>query len=338
MIQSEFHLFQKKLRQAKSLFHLNEWVRNRTISLPSDSALEISISERNEYSRYFDYSGALTSLYASYETYIFSMVSIWLRLVAATSYTILPSKEVEELRESYRRHVGFCVQHLSQKRFENLGLQNLLLSTLKVARGRKKELLIPEVFFSNLNNLRLSDLYELFSDIKLADTASFLSKRTYLQEFLDGTGTTLESYLSGFVQRRNDVAHGTSSGELLGLPSLIEIADFLELVGRSVKDLLINNMLRSSNCVQIGTIQNSYASKRVFILVSNSELISTTDQVIIQSERKLVVSEVESIKVENNTLSATNPGNLELVGVQIKHSPPSSGKVFRVIGPIRSFL
>lgn len=338
MIQSEYQIFQRNLRQAKSLFHLNEWVRNKTISLPSDTTLGISAAERNEYSRYFDYAGALTSLYASYEKYIFSMAGIWLRILAATSYSILKIKEAEELRESYRRHAGFCIQHLSQKRFENIGLEKLLLSTLKVARGKKSQTLIPEVFYSNLNNLRLADLNELFSDIRLTDTSSFLSKRVYLQEFLDGVGNTLDSYLSGFVQRRNDVAHGTSSGELLGLSSLIEIADFLEALGCGVKDLLIHNILRSSSCIPIGGIQNSYPRKGILILTSNTEAISTTDQIIIQSDRRIVVSEVVSIKIEGNTLSAATPGNLELVGIQIKNTPPTSGKVFRVVEPIRHFL
>lgn len=338
MIENEFEAFQRKLRQAKSLFHLNEWVRSKTISLPSDASLGISILERNDYSRYFDYSGALTSLYATYEAYVFSIVSTWLRLSASLGYTAFSSKEVAELRESYRRHVGFCVQHLSQKRFESIGLEKLLLSALKSNRGRKNEALIPEVFYSNLNNLRLSDLSELFADIKLLDATSFLGKRVYLREFLEGAGTTLESYLSGFIQRRNDVAHGNANGELLGLSSLVEIADFLELLGQGLKELLLNNLLRSEKCVQIGTYQKRYKSKRVLILISNTETISISDRIIIQSDRELLVSEIESIEQENVVLGSTTPGNLDLIGICIRHTPPATGKVFRVLQPAQAFL
>lgn len=306
--------------------------------MPSDEKLGISISERNEYSRYFDYSGALTSLYATYEAYIFSMVNIWLRAMATTSYSILSSREIDDLRESYRIHVGFCLQYLSQKRFENIGLEKLLWSAIKTARGRKNEPLIPEVFYSNLNNLRLKDLIALFSDIKLNDATTFFAKCTHLQDFLDGTEHTLDSYLTEFVQRRNDVAHGNAHGELLGLSLLVELADFLELLGRSVKDLVLTNLLRSSKCVQIGTFKKSYKSKRVLILISNTELISTSSRIIIQSDGALFVSEIESIEIEGNALGATTPGNLDLVGVRIKGTPPTSGRVFRILEPIQAFL
>ncbi|WP_143435935.1 HEPN domain-containing protein [Hydrogenophaga sp. IBVHS1] len=338
MIENEFQDFRKRLRQAKSLFHLNEWVRNRTISLPSDEALGIAIFERNEYSRYFDYSGALTSLYATYEAYVFAIVTAWLRIIGASNYTVLSEKDLIELRESYRRHTGFCIQHLSQKRFENIGLENLLISALKSNRGRKNQILVPEVFYSNLNNLRLNDLHGLFSDVKLLDASNFLNSRPYLQDFLEGTGNTLDSYLSGFVQRRNDVAHGNGGGELLGLSSLVEIADFLELLGQALRDFLLSNLLRSQKCVPIGTFQKRYKTKRVLILVSNGEYLSNSDRIIIQSDREILVSQIESLEAESSILGATTPGNLDPMGVQIKHIPPASGKVFRILSPMQSFL
>lgn len=338
MIQASFIGFQKGLRQAKSLFHLNEWVRSRTISLPSDDQLGITIVERNEYSRYFDYSGALTRLYATYEAYVFSMVDIWLRFLATTSYSILSVKELEAIREGYRMRAGFCLQYFSQKRLESIGVEKLLWSTLKTARGRVKEPLIPEVFYSNLNNLRLKDLVSLLHDVKLQNADGFLAKRRYLQDFLDGTEYTLESYLSEFVQRRNEVAHGTAEGDLLGLSSLIELADFLELLGRGIRDLILNNLLRSHNCVPIGRFDKSYKAKRVLILQSNTEVLSITDQIIIQSDNDLLLGEIESIEIEGNSLSSANPGNLELVGVRLSVVPPPSGKVFRILFPLRTML
>jgi hypothetical protein len=338
MIEAGFAKFQKQLRQAQSLFHLNEWVRSRTISLPSDAQLKVSIAERNEYSRYFDYSGALTRLYSTYENYVFSIISIWLRFLATTTYSCLSAGELKEVRERYRVLAGFCLQNFSQKRLDSIGTERLLFSTLKNFRGRAGEPLIPEVFYSNLNNLRLGDLVGLLHVVKLQDANGFLAKRRYLQEFLDGTDHSLDSYLTEFVQRRNEVAHGTAEGDLLGLSSLVALADFLEVLGRGVKDLTLNNLLRSNKCLLIGSIQRSYKARRVFVFESNSELISVTDRLIIQSGNELIVGNVESIQIEGRSLIATTPGQSELVGVVLSQTPPSSGKVFRVLSPIESFL
>ncbi len=195
MLPLALNQFQHELRKARSLFHLNEWVRGQHISLPSDFELEISLAERKEYSRVFDHSGALTRLYSTYERYIFQLVEISLKLLSTCKYDLLTDKEVKDLFENYRVHCGFCLQYFSEHRLESIGSQKLLISATRAVRGRRTETLIAEAFFSNLNNLRLTDLVSLLSNVKMKEASKYLSTPPYMRDFLDGVGSTLDAYL-----------------------------------------------------------------------------------------------------------------------------------------------
>jgi hypothetical protein len=175
-----------------------------------------------------DYSTTVTRLYQIYESLVHDSIAEWLEdLCQMVPYGELP----EEVKSAHRNGIGFILQNIDGRRFENLSLSTIVRDYEVSLSERSPYNLLSDAFLLHNRNLRLEELTTIFRGcglkINLNDwlQVNRLSKSESLQ--LIGH-QTVEKCLSTFIDLRNEASHATKKvSDMVGEDVLFAYADFI---------------------------------------------------------------------------------------------------------------
>jgi hypothetical protein len=216
----------KHLQLSKRAYSsINPFVRNTpAVKLPPNFVQPPPFDEW----RKLDHSTVLSRLYLIYESLVHECVAEWLlSLSSLVTYDSLPDK----VRATHRDGLGYILQNLGGRRFNNVSVSNLIKEYHESLSGVANHL-HTDAFLLHDRNLRLEELQQLVSNCGLdISLGEWLKGHRFFKsaDFLDIIShSTIEKAISSLVDLRNEASHATRQlGEIFGEDVLMGYADFI---------------------------------------------------------------------------------------------------------------
>lgn len=234
-------------------------------------------SERQGSVRIYAVTSCVTRLYAVYEHFVESLISDYLDAIPELStYANLS----DGLRKEYRFGISYILGKLDSERYSHLTHENVILWYHQAISNSPTYRFVTEALTRHETNLRLNIVENLISRVDLQGFRSWLvnsEQITSLYEEQTAIVEQLEAELRGFVQLRNDAAHG-SLQTLEGRDNLVR---YCEMIAALVKTMaaffsrsLLLNRVRVGKARKIGTVTEVFFKAGAFIaqLDAGSEL------------------------------------------------------------------
>ncbi len=303
---------QSEIASVCALTQFNELMRTHVIDEPDLSASAtqlgaISYVESRKFItdpvhwRVFSHCASVTRIYAAYESYVFELLSEWLRLVPTlySSYAQLP----DSLLKQHRVGVGVLLQ-----RFGN-GFRSEELTELRIVQplfaglsGTGAFGLTSEAFFIDLRNLRHDQLCALFGRVSLDNLSGWLDRHEELRSMCDAAGTTVASRLKELIDFRNDAAHARQQiDETLGVSALSEIAEFVGLLCAALHQFVmvryIDTLQEVGSLETIGTVTEYFERPDATVVtLSANATLRVGDSVIVRKRMNWIPSTILTLQ------------------------------------------
>jgi RiboL-PSP-HEPN len=194
--------------------------------------------------RTLEHAGAMTSLYAAYERFVYDLLREWLSQLP-TLYA-RHSELRRNLQRVHRIGTAKVIEKIDHHRYRHLSLPVILRDLTSSCEDAQPYRLLPEAFFSEDDNLRKDPLEALLGRVGIENAWQWIMGHPSVVNFIDnirGEGNTAESELAQFISYRNDAAHG-SVDTVLGLNAIGEICVFVESLCEAVTELVRNVLLQ----------------------------------------------------------------------------------------------
>jgi hypothetical protein len=270
--------------------------------------------------RMLDHCASLTRLYAVFERFIGKTVRAW--LADMPNMWGVYKDLGETFRTVHRRGVAKVLMDLDKDRFSNLGVEDVVGGLLNAVNGNPVYSVLPEAFLSDTRSLKRDRIDELFAQVRLEGGWDWLSKHRYVTAFIDevrGGQNTPDAELRGFVNYRNEAAHGAVD-QVLGVGPLTEYADFVVVVCKAIDELVRWNWVRRCKDIGrakvIGKVSERFRDNIVVAKMQKCEITDNMD-VILFGQHYCYCAVIESIRVNDvphNQLSVN--GEIE-VGLKL---------------------
>ncbi|MEP6517242.1 MAE_28990/MAE_18760 family HEPN-like nuclease [Microcoleus vaginatus] len=209
---------------------------------PEFAALIEVIPSEKEWEIY-DRCAVVTRLYAIYERFVEDLISDWLRLMPelVPRYSALG----EKIQNTHREGIGRLLIDIKKNRFQHLSVEKVVQGlSCGITENGKYELL-PEAFLLHEQNLRKEVLETVLKNAGIDEAWKWIINHKEVKYFVEevrGSQNSAEGELKQLVDYRNKAAHG-SADEILGIQELLDLADFVEALCKSLADLVTYNII-----------------------------------------------------------------------------------------------
>lgn len=209
---------------------------------PEFATLIKIISSEKEWEIY-DRSAVVTRLYAIYERFVEDLISEWLRLLP----DLVPrySDLEEKIRNTHREGIGRLLIDIKKNRFQHLSVEKVVQGLSCGITDTGKYELLPDAFLLHEQNLRKEVLETVLRNAGIDEAWKWVTNHKEIKHFVEevrGSQNTAEGELKQLVDYRNESAHG-SVDEILGTQELLDLADFVEALCKSLADLVTDNII-----------------------------------------------------------------------------------------------
>jgi hypothetical protein len=258
---------------------------------PEFAALIAVIPSEKEWEIY-DRSAVVTRLYAIYERFVEDLISDWLRRMP----DLVPrySDLGQTVQNTHREGIGRLLIDIKKNRFQHLSVEKVVQGLSCGITDTGKYELLPDAFLLHEQNLRKEVLETVLKNAGIDEAWKWVINHKEIKYFVEevrGSQNTAEGELKQLVDYRNEAAHG-STDEILGTQELLDLADFVEALCKSLADLVTYNIIllqRDRGLVrEIGKITHWYpkpqagvakvkevtltVEERVFLVLVNDKL------------------------------------------------------------------
>lgn len=153
-------------------------------------------------------SSCATRLYAIYENFVESIISDYLDAIPELQpYSSL----AEGLKTEYRIGISHVLNRIENERYDHLVHENVIRWYHDALTGAVNYRFVTEALTHHEHNLRLQVLDALLSRIQLKELRGWITHSEHIRRLYSEQTSVyeqLESEVKGFVQLRNDAAHG----------------------------------------------------------------------------------------------------------------------------------
>jgi MAE_28990/MAE_18760-like HEPN len=209
---------------------------------PQFAALIEIIPSEEEWEIY-DHCAVVTRLYAIYERFVEDLISDWLRLLP----DLVPrySDLEEKIQNTHREGIGRLLIDIKKNRFQHLSVEKIVQGLSCGITDTGKYELLPDAFLLHEQNLRKEVLETVLKNAGIDEAWKWVINHKEIKYFVEevrGSQNTAEGELKQLVDYRNEAAHG-STDEILGIQELLDLADFVEALCKSLVDLVTYNII-----------------------------------------------------------------------------------------------
>ncbi|MCC3516893.1 MAE_28990/MAE_18760 family HEPN-like nuclease [Microcoleus sp. PH2017_18_LLB_O_A] len=241
-----------KISTVRSMIKINDRLRKIVFQDSSDikqlkenpefAPLIEVISSKEEW-RIYDRSAVVTRLYAIYERFVEDLISDWLRGMP----DLVPrySDLEEKIRNTHREGIGRLLIDIKKNRFQHLSVEKVVQGLSCGITDTGKYELLPDAFLLHEQNLRKEVLEKVFENAGIDKAWKWVTNNKEIKYFVkevSGSQKTAEGELNQLVDYRNQAAHG-STNQILGTQELLDLADFVEALCKSLADLVTYNII-----------------------------------------------------------------------------------------------
>ncbi len=333
-----------ELAELKALVESIEPV-NRALAGHKDTVVRHYISIR----RRFDYAAFAVALYASFEKFVESLITAYVRLEARrVDYAALPQKLTE-------KHLRLTAELLSrgrlgEGRYVGMSDHGVVKNLFQCLSGAKPYLLNEAVLIAHDANLRAGEVDAIFGVIgfeKICDGACradamvswYCATKGLDVPPQDGVKrTVIEERLKDIVERRNQVAHhGGNPVDLLGGAAMNEAIGFIESLATSLFGLVVGRYLGTHHAASASRIEltlrpgdGPYQDGTIVIVDRPAERLFVGQPVFVVVESKearwgrIQSLRIDDTEVQELAADATTPTG---VGVRLDFRYPKSSNI-----------
>jgi MAE_28990/MAE_18760-like HEPN len=241
-----------KISTIRAIIKTND--RLRKIVFPDSSNIK-QLQENPEFAQFieeipskweweiYDRSAVVTRLYAIYERFVEDLISDWLRLLPdlVPRYSDLD----ETIQNTHREGIGRLLIDIKKNRFQHLSIEQVLQGLSCGITDSGKYTLLPDAFLLHEQNLRKDVLETVLRNAGIDEAWKWVINHKEIKNFVgevSNNQNTAERELKQLVDYRNEAAHG-SVDEILGTQELLDLADFVGALCKSLADLVTYNII-----------------------------------------------------------------------------------------------
>jgi hypothetical protein len=270
--------------------------------------------------RMLDHCASLTRLYAVFERFIGKTVRAWLGDMphVCGEYISLG----ESFKTVHRRGIARVLMDLDKDRFSYLGIETVVDGFLKAVNGNPVYTVLPEAFLSDTRSLKRDRIEELLSQVRLEGGWDWISKNRFVVAFIEDTRggqNTSEAELRGFVNYRNEAAHG-SVDQVLGVIPLSEYADFIVAVCKAIDELVRWNWVRyckeNGRVKSIGKVTERFKDNIVVAKMQGCALVKNME-LLLWGQHYCYSAIIESIQLNDISHEKLDVGDETEVGLKL---------------------
>lgn len=279
-----------------------------------------------------DHSAGITRLYAVYEGCVRSAIRSWLGIIP----TLYPSYGTLDptFRSAHRRGIAKLLQNLERARFKNLTEAEATKGFYDAVSGAQTYELQPDAFLFTERNFRKEALEEVFASVAIQDAWKWVHNSRFVKEFLERVGrgtTTPEAELRQFVGYRNDAAHGNVD-QVLGIGTMMEIADFVESLCLALCELVTWTVLRRrlerGESSELGEVTEKFRNGAVVAVMKPTE-VATGDEVYVCGASCCVSVRITSIQMNDASHDQITVADQTELGFMFDAAVPKNHKLCR---------
>jgi hypothetical protein len=251
---------------------------------PEFAALIEVIPSKQEW-RIYDRSAVVTRLYAIYERFVEDLISDWLRRMP----DLVPrySDLGQTVQNTHREGIGRLLIDIKKNRFQHLSVEKVVQGLSCGITDTGKYELLPDAFLLHEQNLRKEVLETVLKNAGIDEAWKWVSNHKEIKYFVEevrGRQNTAEGELKQLVDYRNEAAHG-STDEILGTQELLDLADFVEALCKSLADLVTYNIIllqRDRGLVrEIGKITEWLPKPQAYVAKVQNVILTVEERVFL---------------------------------------------------------
>ncbi|MEC5399010.1 MAE_28990/MAE_18760 family HEPN-like nuclease [Uliginosibacterium sp. H1] len=238
-----------------------------------EEILKAQPSERRGSIKIYAVASCVTRLYAIYEHFVESLLSDFLDAIPE----LLPYSSLSEgLKKEYRFGISHILGKIDGERYSHLTHENIILWYHEAISNAPKYRFVTEALTRHDHNLRLNIVENLVSRLDLRDLRGWLSSNdrvVALYEEKSAVAEQLDAELGGFVQLRNDAAHGTLQ-TLEGRDNLERYCDLISALIAALAEYLakclLEHRVKAGKSKKVGVVTEVFARANAFIVQLDS--------------------------------------------------------------------
>lgn len=287
--------------------------------------------------RVMEHSLLVSRLYAVFENFCESLLEEWVEFISKEiSYENLPDKVLH----SYPSGFSLILGMLPSSRYPNFNVKDMISDYHSILKGDNPYRLNPAYLIHHKNNLRWSEIVEIFGRCGINDASGWINRSnsllSYFSDNPDKITEQVTSKLENFIQYRNDSSHGiVETDEILGHDELNDIIDFISSLSISLEQLVLWKMvevLNSKNrAVCIGRVTEILPKANAFILTSESARLEVGQEFYVKKGGNFWSSRVESIMFNNAPVDITITEKGDEMGIRLNVLPENKSMVYIIL-------
>lgn len=219
--------------------------------------------------RVYAVASCVTRLYAIYERFVVSLVSDFLdSLPELISYSDLS----EKLKNEYRLGISYILGRIDRDRYNHLTHENVILWYHEAISNAPNYRFVTEALTRHEQNLRLNIVESLVSRLDHGGVREWLTNNEdicVLYEEQTAVIEQLDAELRGFVQVRNDAAHGNLQS-LEGRDNLVRYCSLMSALIRALaayfSKILLQYRVRAGKSKRLGIVTEVFPKANAFIV------------------------------------------------------------------------
>lgn len=287
--------------------------------------------------RIMDHILVVSRLYSVYEAYCENAVANWIDFLSKSyPFSKLPPK----LHESYKAGFTTVLSMLPSQRFPLLTVDELVKNYHNALSGSAEYTLNAECVTFHKNNLRWSELCELFGRASIEGIGRWVSLSQRMVSYFDGNperiSDQLSSKLDKLVQYRNDCSHGlVDIDEILGPDELLDLITFVWVLCTTLRDFFESNAFEKLHELgrlrEIGIVSEVFAKAGAVVILSKGGRISTGQKVVLAGRLGFFGAEITSIQIEGRSEVTVESAAGQEVGLKLDALPRQNSRIFAIL-------
>ena len=284
--------------------------------------------------RVMEHSLLVGRLYAIYENFCESLLEEWVEfLVGEVNFDNLPKKILEHYP------IGFSniISMIPSPRYPNFNVKDMVSNYHSALQGNNPYFLNAACLTFHKNNLRWTELLELFVRCGVSDLSSWVAENNGLiSHFTDNSERLVEqvsSKLSNFIQYRNDSSHGiVETDEILGNDDLVDLIDFILCFATCLDELIswkkLEVLEKKNRAIFVGEVKERFSRANAVIVTVKNVRIEFGQNVFVKKDGGFWSTSITSIKLNNVSVSFAHENEGAEVGIQTERLPEKNSKIY----------
>jgi len=271
--------------------------------------------------RVFEYNCYVISLYGYFEQFIESILTEYIDSISALhhEYNELP----DEIKNNNIRKNADLLSNLELPKYRNIDAKSII-RMLHDNTVENKTNINTTAFCHHSTNFRIGSICEYFKTVGVNDLGKEISRyeplKTHFEESIGDyshlTLTKLYEVIDELVERRNCIAHGMMSDDILSTNRILEICTFTKTFAESLDIFLNVEILKRLFDESVHTSKKTFKkletinvfNKEILCVKSNNLNISKGSNIIVESanvpsyyEAKILSIQVQGDEIESVT-------------------------------------